>query len=175
MISTKTSDVVAVLNSSFTQVFTGAGIIKAEIRKSSKVMSHPVENGQTIEDEIVLQPTEINLSIVLSPTSYRSTYNEIKGLYDKREILTVQTKVESYSSMVIEELPHDEDGSIFDTIALGIRLKEVRFVETEYEAYTPVKVRNPADASNKKTGEAKTTTDNNKNWGSILGGLGVGR
>ena len=156
------TDVVAVLNSSFTQVFTGAGIIKAEVRKNSKVMSHPVENGQTIEDEIVLQPTEINLSIVLNPSTYKSTYNEIKGLYDKREILTVQTKVESYASMVIEELPHDEDGSIFDTIALGIRLKEVRFVETEYEAYTPTKVRNPADASNKKTGEAKTEEVNKK-------------
>lgn len=162
-------DVVAVLNKSLNQVFVGASIIKAEVKEESKVMSHPVESGQTIEDEIVFQPTTVTLSMVLNPVTYRAVYQEIKQLYDKREILTVQTKVNSYASLVIEQLPHDEDGSIFDTIAIAIRLKEVRFVETEYEAYTPTKVRNPADASNKKTGEAKTS-DATGRWGSVLSG-----
>lgn len=167
----KNYEVVAVLNKSLNQILSGAKIIKAEVKEESKVMSHPVESGQTIEDEIVFQPVEVTLNMVLDPSSYRATYQEIKGLYTKREIITVQTKVNSYNSLVIESLPHDEDSSLFDTIAIAIRLKEVRFVETEYEAYTPTKVRNPADASTKKTGEAKTEDASGK-LGSIAGKFG---
>lgn len=170
-ISTKSSDVVAVLNSNLSQVFVNASVIKVSVTEESQVMSHPVESGSTIEDEVVFLPTTVTLNFLLSPSSYRSTYQEIKQLYKKREILTVQTKSDSYQSLVIENMPHDEDASIYDTIAISIRLREVNFIETEYEAYTPKKVRNPADASNKKTGEAKTS-DASDRYKSIASKIG---
>ncbi len=172
MITSKSQDVVAVLDTNLSQVFINAHIIKAAVTEESQVMSHPVETGGTIEDEIVFQPTTISLNLLLSPNSYRSTYQEIKQLYTKREILTVQTKTDSYQSLVIENMPHDEDASIYDTVAVSIRLKEVKFVETEYEAYTPKSVRNPIDASNKKTGEASKSESSNSQYWSVLGELG---
>lgn len=171
-ISTKAQDVVAVLDSNLNQVVSGARIISAQITEESKVMSHPVETGGTIEDEIVFEPISITLTAILEPASYRTIYQEIKQLYTKRTILTVQTRTDSYQSLVIENMPHDEDASIFDTVAISIRLKEVKFVETEYEAYTPKTVRRAADASNKKTGEASKTEVSNK--GSILSQIGRG-
>lgn len=161
-IATRAQDAVALLDSNLNQVATGARIITAQVTEESQVMSHPVETGGTIEDEIVFSPITINLNIILDASSYRSTYQEIKQLYTRRTLLTVQTKADSYQSLVIENMPHDEDASLFDTIAIAIRLKEVKFVETEYEAYTPTKVRTPADASNKKTGEANKTEASDK-------------
>lgn len=173
-ISTKALDIVAILDSNLNQVANGAKIINAQVIEESQVMSHPVETGGTIEDEIVFLPISISFNVILDVVSYRSTYQEIKQLYTKRTLLTVQTKADSYQSLVIENMPHDEDASIFDTIAISIRLKEVKFVETEYEAYTPTTVRNPADASNKRTGEASKTEASSGEWGSAAVKIGRG-
>lgn len=177
MISTKAQDAVALLDDNLNQVAANARIISAQITEESQVMSHPVETGGTIEDEIVFSPTTISLNIILAANSYRSTYQEIKQLYTRRALLTVQTKADSYQSLVIENMPHDEDASLFDTLAISIRLKEVKFVETEYEAYTPTTVRNPADASNKRMGEASKREASTQELESVLGkgGAVVGR
>lgn len=131
----KATDVVAVLDSNLTQIFTDAHIIKLSVSEKSKVMSHPVETGAVIVDEIVFDPIEVKLTLTLKASGYRSTYQEIKQVYQTRSLLTVQTKSDSYDSLVIESMPHDEDGNVFDTISINLNLKEVKFVETEYESF----------------------------------------
>lgn len=151
-IISKATDLVAVLNEELTQIFEGAYITKASITEESQVMSHPVETGATIVDEIVLQPVSITLNVTLNPNNYRSIYQEIKQAYLSRALLTVQTKSDSYTSMVIERIPHDELPDVFDTITLTIFLKEVVFVETQYEAFKLSAVKKPSDASSQKRG-----------------------
>ena len=152
-IISKATDLVEVLNEELIQVFEGAYITKASITEESKVMSHPVETGATIVDDIVLQPMVITLTVTLNPNNYRSIYQEIKQAYLSRTLLTVQTKSDSYTSMVIEKIPHDEEPNVFDTITLTISLKEVTFVDTQYEEFKLSKVKKPSSSSVKKIGE----------------------
>lgn len=164
-IISKTTDLVAVLNENLNQVFEGAYITTANIAEESQVMSHAVETGATIVDEIVLQPISITLSVTLNPNNYRSIYQEIKQAYLSRALLIVQTKSDSYSSMVIEKIPHDEEPNVFDTITLTISLKEVKFVDTQYEEFKLAKVKKPNNTSAKKRGNVNcpvydTSSDN---------------
>lgn len=151
-IISKATDLVAVLNENLNQVFEGAYITTANIAEESQVMSHAVETGATIVDEIVLQPISITLSVTLNPNNYRSIYQEIKQAYLSRALLTVQTKADSYSSMVIEKIPHDEEPNVFDTITIAISLKEVKFVDTQYEEFKLDNIKNSSNASSKKRG-----------------------
>lgn len=148
----KATDLVAVLNENLNQVFEGAYITTANVTEESQVMSHAVETGATIVDEVVLQPISITLNVTLNPNNYRSIYQEIKQAYLSRALLTVQTKSDSYSSMVIEKIPHDEEPNVFDTITLSISLKEVKFVDTQYEEFKLAKVKKPSSTSAKKRG-----------------------
>lgn len=151
-IISKATDLVAVLNENLNQVFEGAYITTASVTEESQVMSHAVETGATIVDEIVLQPISITLGVTLNSNNYRSIYQEIKQAYLSRALLTVQTKSDSYSSMVIEKIPHDEEPNVFDTITLTISLKEVKFVDTQYEEFKLAKVKKPSSTSAKKRG-----------------------
>lgn len=125
-------DVVSVYTLDFTRVFPDAHIIKANIKEESKLMEHPLETGAVATDHRIILPVEIELSIILSVETYRETYKAIKQLYTNATLLTVQTKADVYESQLIQGLPHDEDASLFDTIAIALKLKEVLFVKPEY-------------------------------------------
>jgi hypothetical protein len=144
------TDVVCVLDANLAQVFETARPIKAVVKEESKAMEHPLETGAIVTDHRVILPVEIELSLVLSADEYRGTYRQIRDLFHKGELLTVQTRTESYRSMVVQSMPHEENADAFDVVMLALTLKEAQYVEAQF---TDAKVARPRDSRTVQRGE----------------------
>lgn len=132
MTPTSAQDVVAVLNKDLAQVFEKARAIKVAIGRASKAMDHPLETGATVTDHRILLPITAELSLILSSDDYRAVYQQIRELYTRGELLTVQTRVDSFPSMLIEKMPHEETGEMIDGVAVALSLKEAAFVTPQF-------------------------------------------
>lgn len=168
MIATNAQDVVAVLASDFSQVFEDARAIKATIMRTSKAMEHPLETGASIVDHRIVLPTTIELALILSSENYRAVYQQVADLFKRGELLTVQTRVESFTSMLIEKMPHDETPEMFDGVTLALSLKEAQFVQPQF---SPLKVRQPKDSNTVKRGQQQPTDAPPARKSSVLSGF----
>jgi hypothetical protein len=148
-------DVVGVFTEALTQVFERARPIKAEVMPDSKVMEHPLETGASVVDHRIILPVQINLSMLLTSVDYASVYNQVRDLFNRGELLTVQTRVASYTSMLIEKMPHEESADIADGIALALTLREAFFVTPQFSS---IRVASPRDSSTAKRGEQQPKT-----------------
>lgn len=146
-------DDVGVFDSSFNQLFPGARPIRAIIKETSDIMKHPIETGATISDHVVIQPTEIELSLILDPETFQDTYQSAKAAWKALELLSVQTKADTYTNMLIYDMPHDETPDMFDTIPLAIKLREADLVDAQYAQLPKSKVRKTSNSSTVKTGQ----------------------
>jgi hypothetical protein len=145
------SDVVCVLNASLAQVFELARPVKASVKPEAKPMEHPLESGAVVTDHIVFLPLEVELSMVLAgEDNYRATYKQIRDLFGRGELLTVQTRADSYPSLAIVSMPHEESPESFDALVLALKLREVQFVEAQF---TTLKVKHAKDSRTAKRGE----------------------
>lgn len=150
------TDVVAVYDGKFQQVFERARPLKLKVSESSKVMEHPTETGATITDFVIDLPVEVELSMILASGDYQSTFQVMKQLKAQRQLLTVQTKAATYFRMLITDLPHDEDPELFDALAVSIKLKEILIVEAQYARLPAKKVVKPGTASTVNKGQQQT-------------------
>ena len=156
-------DTVAVYTQDFTQIFRDARAIKAVVKENAKVMEHPVESGAIITDHRIILPTEIDLSLILTPATYRETYDQINQFYLEGTLLIVQTRSGIYLNQLIHSMPHEEDTNLFNTITVALGLKQVQFVTAQFTT-TP---RNPKNTSTTQRG-AQQPTPATGNQSSIL-------
>lgn len=161
-----TTDVVCILDASLAQLFETARPIKATVKEESKPMEHPLESGATITDHRVIQPVEIELSMVLASADYKDTYRKIRDLFTRGDLLTVQTRTDSYPNMLLAAMPHEETPDAFDAVNLALSLKEALFVQAQF---SDLKVRNAKDSRTVNRGEQQGQTS--KKQSSILSGL----
>ena len=165
---TGAQDVVAVLDSKFRQVFEKARAVKATIVRASKAMEHPLETGATVTDHRIVLPVNVELSLILASEDYRAVYQQVRDLFVKGELLTVQTRVDSFPSMLIEKMPHDETPEMFDGVALALSLKEAQFVQPQFST---VKVEKPKNSTTVKRGQQQPTESPPQRKASILSGI----
>ena len=166
MTPTGAQDVVAVLDANFAQVFERARSIKAAVRPDSKAMEHPLETGAVVTDHRILLPVQVELSLVLASEDYRAVYQQIRDLFRKGELLTVQTRVDSFASMLIEKMPHEETADMLDGVALALSLKEAKFVAPSFS-----NVAFPRDSNTVKKGQQQPTESPPARRQSILSGI----
>jgi hypothetical protein len=117
-------------------------------------MEHPLETGATITDHRIILPVNIELSLILASEDYRAVYQQVRDLFNKGDLLTVQTRVDSFPSMLIEKMPHDETPELYDGVALALSLKEAHFVTPQFSA---LKVARPKDSNTKARGQQQPT------------------
>lgn len=146
-------DVVGVFDSGFNQLFPDARAIKASIKEDAKTMEHPIEDGEVITDYRIINPVEINLSLILRPETVEDTYKLIKSYFLGEELLTVQTKVDVYSNMVVQAMPHEEDSALQNTITLAFSVKEAIIVEAQFGQLPPTSVAKKGDSSTVDRGQ----------------------
>jgi hypothetical protein len=132
LLSAFSFDTVAVFTQDYRQVFQSARSIKAVVKEEAKVMEHPLETGAVITDHRIILPVEIELSLILKPSNYKDTYEEIKQYYLNSTLLIVQTRSGLYDNQLISSMPHEEDTELFNTIAIALSLKQVIFVNAQY-------------------------------------------
>lgn len=148
--ATAAQDVVAVLGANMAQVFQKARAMKATVMRASRAMEHPLETGATVTDHRIILPVAIELALVLASEDYKAVYQQVRDIFMRGDLLTVQTRVDSFPSMLIEKMPHDETPDMLDGVAMALSLKEARFVQPQFSA---LKVAQPKDASTAKRGE----------------------
>ena len=157
-IATSSKDLVGVFNQSFTQVFEKARPLKATIKEEAKVFEHPIETGATITDFRIIQPIEIEISLMLNSEDYKSVYQQIRQLFLNGELLVVQTKAGVYDNQLIQAMPHEEDPAQYDAITLGLKLKQAQFVTPQFATLPRRQVRNKSNSSTVARGEQQKTS-----------------
>jgi|GEM_PF-618098 len=132
LVPTVAVDSVAVFNQDFEQLFKNARALKAVVKEQAKLMEHPVENGSIITDHRIVLPVEIELTLILSSEAYQDVYKSIRQHYVNGDLLVVQTRSDIYSNQLISSMPHEEDPSQYNAIALILNLKQVQFVTAQF-------------------------------------------
>lgn len=155
--ATNAQDVVAVLDSSFAQVFQRARAIKLTVDRSSKAMEHPLETGAVITDHRIINPVTAELSVICSSSDFRAVYQQIADLFKRGELLIVQGRVDSFASMLIEKMPHEESPDVLDGVSVAITLKEAQFVQAQFSTLPVTKVAKPKDSDTSKRGQQEPT------------------
>lgn len=162
------TDVVCVLDAKLAQVFALARPVKATVKPDSKLMEHPLETGASIADHRIVLPVEIELSLVLvGADTFRNTYKEVRDLFSRGELLTVQTRTDSYPNMAIQSMPHEETPDSMDAVTLAMTLKEVTFVNAQF---SDLQVKHKKDSKTVKRGEQQGSDAAPKQQ-SILSGI----
>lgn len=147
------ADVVAIYNENMEQVFTQARPLKAIVKQGAQLMVHPVETGSSITDDKIILPREIDFPMVFDSDTYAEGYQNVKQAFIDSTILSVQTRVDTYGSMVISEMPHQEDADMYATISMNLKLREIQFVEAQFATLPPRKVTDKKDSSTNKRGQ----------------------
>ena len=156
---TASADVVAILEAETGRhLFGDARPLKATVSESAKLLTHPLEDGGNIVDHRIILPIGISLSFVLSAETYRETYQEIRQAFRQSTRITVQTKTDTYENMYMQDIPHEEDPSLFDTVTMIMQLIEALTAQVQIQALPPQAVINPLDTSTSDRGE-QTTSD----------------
>lgn len=139
------------------QVIEFARPMAAMVFEVSNLMEHPLEDGSTIADHIVFLPVEIDMPMVVTGSDLTQVFASLRQLYLAGSILTVQTRVGSYPSMVLLELPHAETPDMLDGITIAVKFRQAKFVKAAYGGLAPAQVKEPAKASTVKKGSQQTT------------------
>lgn len=156
--SSFTQDLVAILDGeSFEQLFVAAQPMRVSVRKTKRVTKYEVEDGTIRSDHAVDDQIEVAIDILVQEDDARDVYQQFAQAMKDNRLVTVQTKVSSYSSMLISEMPHDETVELGGAISIPLRLVEWRTVEPQYGALPPSKVKNKKQASTSKGGQKQTT------------------
>lgn len=151
-------DVVAITADGFTPLFPAARPMQASVFEIAKLMDHPLETGSVISDHIVFDPIEIRMPMIcVGELEYRATYATIKAVWKAGTVLSVIARTGIYPSMVIAEIPHEEDPAHFNAIQINIRLREANFVTPQTGKLTAANT--DANKTSTVSRGAQTATD----------------
>jgi hypothetical protein len=130
-------DVTGVFDSSFNQYFKDARTMKVSVTRDKQVMKHPVEDGSTISDHVILNPIEIQLIVFTRRGLEKSVYGQIATLFKANTLVTVQTRVDSFKNMLMVGMPHEETTEMTDVVAIVQKFEETRLVKLAYSTAAP--------------------------------------
>jgi hypothetical protein len=157
-----TSDIIAIYDNDYNQLFPNVIAMKAQIKETSKAMVHPLETGEEATDHIITNPVEIDLDIFLPSAFYKDTYNSIKQIYTENKLLIVQTRVTTFKNLIITDMPHQEDAKMIDSIIINLKFKEVLFVESQFGSL-PISPKKPSSKSTVDRGSINGKTPSTRN------------
>ena len=143
--------VVGIFDDSFEQLFLGATIMSAEINDTSKLMTHPLEDGSSVSDHQVFNLKSIKIPLIISSDDFVTVFQDIDKAYKKNTLFTIQTKVNIYKNMVIESKPHSE--SVLGGVRMVLSFTEFRTAGTAVK----IKPKYPKDGDTKKSGNQSGT------------------
>lgn len=145
--------VTAILDSEGSHVFETAGILGVSAASSKAYAQHTLENGSPITDHVIDLPDRLTLRCILNPDDYIEVYRRIKRAFRQNTAFIVQTKVDTYSNLYIEALPHEEDRK--NTVALSLDFVQQRFQSASISSLPPSSVANQADTDTRSSGNKR--------------------
>lgn len=165
-LSTSTQQQVAILDAeSFETLFASAHPMRVSVMEAKRATKFAVEDGTERSDHVVRELTEIQIDFLLADDT-RNQFESLRQAFDQNKIVTVQTKVRSYESMLIVAMPHDETAELGMAVNVPIRMQEWIEAKPAFGELPPAKVENKSQSSTVKRGQQ--TTQDAKRQGSVL-------
>jgi hypothetical protein len=141
---------------------------RAQHRQYAVVTQHPVQTGFNISDHVVMQPAQITLEVGMSdaiqsyslagytpmwtmnPSKSVSAYQQMEQLMFNRQLVTLNTRLETYANMVLSELAvEDTRRTYFGGLHMVLTFQQVFIVDVNL-AYVSARIQT--------TGETKQGT-----------------
>lgn len=156
--SSVTADIVAILNSDTgEQVFEDARPVKLSSNSAVKYMQNPIETGDYITDHFIILQDVLTISCIVQKFLYRNLVSQIQSSLKQGTRFTVQTKSRTYTNMVIEETPIEEEPEKYDAIVIELKFLEVQFDPAQIKTLPSESVSNSADQSTVDRGQQSTS------------------
>jgi hypothetical protein len=109
-----------------TNMFVFDALRRAQHRLYAVATQHPLQTGFNISDHVIMQPAQITLEVGMSdaiesytlagytpmwtanPSKSVSAYQQMEALMFNRQLLTINTRLETYDNMVLIELTTED-------------------------------------------------------------------
>ena len=127
-------------------------IMYADVKESSRVMEHPLENGAVVADHQVQMPVEIRLQIVMPYYLYDDIVEDLRKLKETGQLVSVHTKGGVYTDMVFVDIPHREAVDNVSRLSFDCTLRQAMQVQGQTSQLTEKDVVHVSDASTVKGG-----------------------
>lgn len=151
-------DVVGVYTEDLRAMFQDAHHMAAKIIEDSQMMEQPMEDGSVITDHRIINPVEVQLTVVLAPANYRNAYQQIQAEFIKGTSFSVKTRVTVHERMILKAIPREETSETPDMVAMVLQFREVTYQKAQFQALPPSAVKKKKDASTAKRGEQSGKT-----------------
>lgn len=133
----------------------GISYMGAEVNIGSDLCDHPLENGEVITDNAIINPIEAKVSIVMPTAFYTRIYKEIEDYFINKKYIMLQTKLGLYRNLVISQMPYKMERETIDRPQIDLTLRQIMVVEPRYvEAEVQFSTGNTRIAENQSTVEA---------------------
>lgn len=150
-------DLIAILDAdTYQPLFAGSNIMQVTVRETSKLTNWAVEDGTQRTDHRVIDPVGIDMPLLLNDNT-RALFEQLRNAYLEGRNLIVQTKVRSYTDIMIIEIPHEEKPEFGDSIPITVKMQELRVVKPEFGTLPPSRVANKKQASTVAKGNQQST------------------
>lgn len=146
-------------------------VLSAEHKSSATVTSHPVQYGAQVTDHAINEPDEVMLSIGMSDvmtvaeTDHSiNAFRRLKQIKEKREPVTLVTRMGRYENMIITSLSVPDDYTTMFGMKANIIFSHIEIVQVAV-----VTIQQTVSASKKsskkksKKAKAKTATPTTTN------------
>lgn len=172
----------------------------------SEITEHPVEGGANVADHIRNKPHTLKIEGVVTNTPIlqaqdverlggfakgrtgraEDAFQALMNLRDRRELVTVATRLKTYESMAIQSISVPRNAKTGDALRFSITLRHVRIVESRFVSYAKEprgqkkaglgnKPKNSADEATKERTQSLALKAKNagvKGWRRFFGGEG---
>ena len=108
-------------------------VFSAEHKMNLKPTEHPVQSGSSITDHSIMQPDEVILEIGMSDTASGAGsnysvngYQMLRAIMQKREPLTLTTRLNTYRDMLITSISAPDDVNTMFALKASIYLQQIK-------------------------------------------------
>lgn len=108
-------------------------VFSTEHKMNLKPTEHPVQSGSSITDHSIMQPDEVILEIGMSDTVIGSEtnhsvngYKMLRAIMQKREPLTLTTRLNTYRDMLITSISAPDDVHTMFALKASIYLQQIK-------------------------------------------------
>lgn len=171
------SDVQILDSETFAILFVSSSPMRVSATEEYKPTKFTVESGEERSDHIVKSANEVSIDFVLTGAGARDQFELLRQAARDHTLVTIQTRLSNYSSMLVESLGLDESSDMHEGAAVPVRFSEWSEIEPEYGELKASQVAEPKQSSTVKRGrqsgnEATVEQTANRKT-SILGRWGV--
>ena len=148
-------------------------VFSTEHQASVTATNHPVQQGASVSDHAYIEPDEVTISIGMTDTMTDAgsdhsvnAYTTLRSIMEKREPVTLVTRLKTYSNMLITSMSSPDDQSTMYALRATIIFTEIKIVSVSI-----VQVKQKTSGSKTPSGKSDGSKDKDKKKkGSTTGG-----